>query len=88
MGCTSDFLVTCMQHAEWPPESMELVIEIGEQVGYADLADELCDRAERACDGWQGCLRSHGDGRGVLCEPCPLTTKRDASSDEVEGVAS
>lgn len=88
MSKTADFIIGCMDHAEWPPESGELVLQITDEVGLANLADELCDRAARACSGWQGCLRSNGDGRGTLCNPCPLTTLRDEHSAELEEVPS
>lgn len=88
MSRTSEFLINCMTHAEWPYEGMELVMDIGEEVGYENLADELCSRAGRACDGWNVCIVEASDGRRTLCDPCPLTTLRDANSAECEGVAS
>lgn len=88
MGATKHALMSAMEHAGWPMEGTEVAMQVLENVGWADLADELCDRSERACDGWRGCLVEAGDGRGALCEPCPLTTLRDVHSDEFEGVAS
>lgn len=84
MSRTSDLLIAALEGAGWPLEGMELAIEIGEQVGYERLEDELRDRAERACSGFTGCLVAFGEGRGALCDPCPLTTLRDANSDECE----
>ena len=85
MSTTADYILDAMNAAGWPLEGMEVAIGISEQVGLDALQGELRDRAQRACDGWRGCLVQQGEGHGALCEPCPLTTTRDAHSDEMEG---
>lgn len=84
MSKTAEHIDDARVLAGWPPESMDTVMLVSEQVGLYDLAAELEDRSGRAGDGWRGCLVAAGENHSTLCEPCHLTTNRDRDSDEME----
>lgn len=89
MSRTADHLIACTQEAGWPIEGMDVVLLVVEQIRTVDhdaVVSALLDRSSRACDEWRACLIAASDGRGFICHCCPLTTLRDAHSDEIEGV--